>query len=49
MEQGILAAVARADMIVVTAGRVLRCMAVASAACWAAGWIAGRLYRRGKP
>ena len=46
---GVLIAVARADMIVVTAGRVVKCMAVASAACWAVWWIVGKLYRRDKP
>ena len=48
MELGIVEAVARADVIAVTAGRVLRCMAVASAACWAAEWIVRRLYGRDK-
>ena len=46
VERGILEAVARADMMVVTAGRVLRMMLTVSAAVWIAWGIVSRICGR---
>ena len=45
---GVLIAVARADLIAVTAGRVLRMMMAGSAVIWIAWAIAARLFGRDK-
>ena len=48
VERGILEAVARADMIAVTAARVLRLMLAVSAAVWIAWGIVSRICGRDK-
>ena len=48
MERAILEVVARADVIAVTVGRVLRMMAIMSASAWIAMGIVAGMFGRGR-